>query len=169
MPYLVTTAASARDYSRAGIFDVRSAKKRRERTCPFEARDNFSTGIGRQIEERVFLLRHNIGKRIISGFRIRERRDGEKSGRRFYAGLNGGCYPSPALPRPSATEPERSAVYQKLRHTRFLDALEAIEVRRILLDFEHPNQSRYPGQRMAYTQDRLPKSAIQTPDRRRPR
>ena len=39
----------------------------------------------------------------------------------------------------------------RLRATRgvgFLDAIEAIEDGRILRDFEHPNQGRYPGQRM---------------------
>ena len=40
---------------------------------------------------------------------------------------------------------------ERLRSTRgigFIDAIQAIESGQILLDFEHPNQIRYPGQRM---------------------
>lgn len=40
---------------------------------------------------------------------------------------------------------------ERLRLTRgigFFDAIEAIESGRVLLDFEHPDQIRYPGQRV---------------------
>ena len=45
-------------------------------------------------------------------------------------------------------DPEKDERLRSTRGIGFLDAIEAIETGRILLDFEHPNQSRYPGQRM---------------------
>lgn len=45
-------------------------------------------------------------------------------------------------------DPDKDRKLQLTRGIGFYDAIEAIENGRVLLDFEHPNQTRYPGQRV---------------------
>ena len=45
-------------------------------------------------------------------------------------------------------DPDKDELLRSTRGIGFADAIEAIEAGRILLDFEHPNRGRYPGQRM---------------------
>ena len=45
-------------------------------------------------------------------------------------------------------DPDKDERLRLARGIGFFDAIEAIETGRILLDFEHPDQVRYPGQRV---------------------
>lgn len=43
---------------------------------------------------------------------------------------------------------EKDGLLRRHRGISFIDVIEAIEREGVLLDFEHPNQQRYPGQRV---------------------
>lgn len=45
-------------------------------------------------------------------------------------------------------DPNKDEHLRLSRGVGFINAIEAIEAGQVLLDFEHPNQSRYPGQRI---------------------
>ena len=47
-----------------------------------------------------------------------------------------------------AYDPVKDDLLVRTRGVSFLDAIAAIQERGALLDFDHPNQGRYPGQRI---------------------
>ena len=47
---------------------------------------------------------------------------------------------------------EKDEQLREYRGISFIDVIEAIEQHGVLLDFEHPNQQRYPGQRVYVVQ-----------------